>query len=328
VLAPVSFTVYTEKAPGAGEDAPPLLISAEDAVAVGVFDGMGGAGALAYDHGDQTRSGAWLASRAVLKTVAMWLRRNTELVVDSKHVIQLASVIQTDLQELHELLGSPGTRVRSKLIRTLPTTLALAIARRQPAANGVINVQAIWAGDSRVYALTPQGLHQLTRDDSKSKGDALENLVDDSPMSNCISADRPFELHQYDLDLAQPFLLFAATDGCFGYVDSPMHLEHLILDALRRAQDWPREWADQLRSDLLKTAGDDATLALAGLGFADLGEAQRCFAPRGTVVREELVAPLAATGDARAFRQLRERLWEGYKQSYEHYQPGEPDAQG
>ena len=37
---------------------------------------------------------------------------------------------------------------------------------------------AIWAGDSRGYVLqTESGLCQLTQDDIKSKGDALENLI-------------------------------------------------------------------------------------------------------------------------------------------------------
>ena len=77
------------------------------------------------------------------------------------------------------------------------------------------------------------GAHQLTRDDIRDHGDAMTNLRADS-----VDQQRHVRRHRLSwsitlgLSLRAPFLLVAATDGCFGYLPSPMHFEHMLLTDL------------------------------------------------------------------------------------------------
>src|SRR5262249_49955175 len=122
--------------------------------------------------------------------------------------------------------GLGGGVLRSKLIRTLPTTLAVGRYGRTDAG---LRCEAIWAGDSRVYLLTPAGgLHQLPEADLRSGGDGRETLERASPLNNLVCASSPFVLHTRMVAVAGPAVLLAATDGCFGYVSTPLHFEHLL----------------------------------------------------------------------------------------------------
>ena len=96
----------------------------------------------------------------------------------------------------------------------------------------------------------------------------MRNLTDDSVMSNCISADTEFHINHRQVELWAPFLLLCATDGCFAYVRSPMHFEHLLLSTLGGARD-TGAWGRALEEAVTAVSGDDAALTLLGLG-ADL----------------------------------------------------------
>ena len=74
-----------------------------------------------------------------------------------------------------------------------------------------------WCGDSRGYILDGNGLHQVTVDDV-TVTDAMMNLREDAPMTNVASASRPYEIHRKQVQLSEPAVVFAATDGCFGYL--------------------------------------------------------------------------------------------------------------
>ena len=89
-----------------------------------------------------------------------------------------------------------------------------------------------WAGDSRAYVFEPDGARQLMSDDLRDPGDALANLRRDSVVSNAMSADTEFHVNYRRVELQAPFLLVCATDGCFGYLPTPMHFEQLVLAPL------------------------------------------------------------------------------------------------
>ena len=102
----------------------------------------------------------------------------------------------------------------------------------------------------------------------------MRNLTDDSVMSNCISADTEFHINHRQVELQTLFLLLGATDGCFAYVRSPMHFEHLLLSTLQEARD--AIWRRALEGAVTAITGDDAAMALLGFG-ADLGGFKKLF---------------------------------------------------
>jgi len=116
--------------------------------------------------------------------------------------------------------------------------LALLALQRRDSGSSTFDAHVFWAGDSRAYLLDPRaGAQQLTTDDIKSGADAMRNLTDDSVMSNCISASADFHINHRAVELEAPFVVLCATDGCYGYLPSPMHFEQLLLSTMAAAKD-------------------------------------------------------------------------------------------
>jgi serine/threonine protein phosphatase PrpC len=124
----ISFAFNLGKIPDQGEDSDPILRDGPDLGLVGVFDGMGGAGGTVYDTPDGRRTGAYLASRIARDVVE---RRMVDLLEPDWHLNgkTAASDLQRSVQQalrqrLEELRATPSG-LRSRLIRALPTTMAL-----------------------------------------------------------------------------------------------------------------------------------------------------------------------------------------------------------
>jgi hypothetical protein len=339
-VAPVSFRFNLHQVAGQGEDADPILRVGPDLGLLGVFDGMGGAGGTVYETPEGPRTGAYLGARVARDAVE---RRMLELIGPAwildgpATAAELATTLRTALAERLAELKAPASALRSKLVRALPTTMALLALQRTETGGSTYACHAFWAGDSRGYVLHPErGISQLTTDDLRSGGDALHNLVDDSPMSNTVSADTDFTVRHRQVELAAPFVAIAATDGCFHYLRTPMHFEHLLLSGLRDAES-PDGWRSALEARIAEVAGDDAAMALLGVG-ADLNGFRKLFAARTAEVQERYVAPLDALDDevARAEQALDElrrsraargaELWQDYKPGYERFSPAPAPA--
>jgi serine/threonine protein phosphatase PrpC len=329
----VSFKFCTAKVAGEGEDADPILRIGPELGLLGVFDGMGGAGGRVYDTADGRRTGAYIAARFARNVVE---RLMLELIKPEWNLdgpataAELHRVLASSLAARLAELKAPETTLRSKLVKALPTTMALAALQRTDPAASTYTCHLFWAGDSRAYVVEPQaGVMQLTTDDLRSGGDAMRNLTDDSVMSNCISADTEFHINHRQVDLRAPFLLLCATDGCFAYVRSPMHFEHLLLSTLQAARDVPA-WQRALEAAVTAITGDDAALALLGVG-ADLDGFKRLFQDRTAEVQRRYIDPLEELdGQVRRAEQelasLRDRraefgaeLWDAYRADYERY---------
>ena len=334
----ISFAFNLGKIPDQGEDSDPILRDGPDLGLLGVFDGMGGAGGTVYETPEGRRTGAYLASRIARDVVE---QRMLDLLEPDWHLNGKAaarnlqhSVRQALKQRLQELNPAPSS-LRSRLIRALPTTMAVVALQRTQPGGPTWAGHVFWAGDSRAYVFESRGASQLSTDDLRDPGDALANLRRDSVVSNALSADTEFHINYRRVEFRSPFLVVCATDGCFGYVRTPMHFEYLVLSHLLEARN-TEAWSSALQAEIAAVTGDDAAMSTLGVG-ADLKEFQKLFSPRVGELASDFIEPLDELSDAvtRAEQELRAlqsrqldemtEKWNRYKSDYERYL--RPEAQ-
>jgi hypothetical protein len=336
----LAFAFNLAKIEGHGEDSDPILRDGRELGLVAVFDGMGGAGGTVYETEDGPRSGAYLASRLARDAVEQrmlhlldpeWNLDGPAAARDLERVVK--GVLAARLTELH----APRSGLRSRLLRALPTTMALIALQRREHDGDKWACHLLWAGDSRAYVFEPtSGAHQLTVDDIRDGGDAMTNLREDSVVSNAMSADTDFVVHYRKVDLTTPFLILTATDGCFGYVPTPMHFEHLVLVGLRDSAD-ADGWSTALQASIGQVTGDDASMSVLGVG-ADHSGFKELFAERTAQLEMGCIAPLdeldadVVLAERRLQdlshrqRQQQALLWARYKPTYEQYLHSKQDA--
>jgi len=299
-------SLYYELRGNLGEDAEPLV---EDRL-IGVFDGMGGAGGLEFEDQDGVRrTNAYMASRLAQNCVKNFYKNNKEELFsvfnDKKNLTliieKLVNALLTDFgRYANENRLSNKIRVRSRLIKLLPTTMAVAVVKDN---DNSVDVLCLWAGDSRCYILSPHdGLQQLTIDDLKMPNDAMKNIIDDSPMSNYIqlplsgdSKTPQFKINgNIYTNIPKPCIVFTATDGCFGYVKSPMSFEYLILKSIETVKNTNKSFDSLgtiIKDFLIKLPTSD-DCSLAGLAFAgDLSESEffELYIQRQSKMRSEYI---------------------------------------
>lgn len=332
----ISFGFNLGKIPGEGEDADPILRDGRDLGLIAVFDGMGGAGGTVYDTQEGRRTGAYLASRLARDVVEQrmlhllepeWNLNGPATAEDLRRSVKRALV-----ERLQELAPAPSG-LRSRLLRALPTTMALvALQRTEPAGSTWVG-HVFWAGDSRAYVFEPEdGARQLTTDEIRDRGDAMANLREDSVVGNAMSADADFHVNYRKVELNAPFVVMAATDGCFGYVRTPMHFERLFLRTLQESRD-AELWSQALQREITAITGDDAAMSTLGIG-ANFDGFKSLFERRANDVEKDFTAPLDELDRdvermARKLEDLRRQqearagdLWGAYKPQYEYYLHG------
>ena len=320
----IKIDFWTEKIEGHGEDAPPLLINKGKACAVGVFDGMGGAGAATCDSslGDGFTK-AYVASRLVAHSMDLFL--NNHLPTDDVLVEDMEAVIKNKLHEEKEAFPPKVTSsLRSKLVRDYPTTLAIVTLQEYDKS---FQIDSYWAGDSHCYLWTKDGFFQISKDDLEENNDPMENLHNDSPISNCVCADRDFVIHHKLIKLTkEPIVILCATDGCFGYYQTPMHFEYVLKSCLQKAKN-EKQWELLVKEEVLKVTGDDCSFSLMACGFSsfnDLKKAMKSCIVTGFQELMELEQDIACA--EQMLVEARERYeksvadgWSNYKQGYMKY---------
>jgi hypothetical protein len=259
------------------EDAPPIWTFKRPADGlIGVFDGVGGADGetIRFSDGSEHTS-AWLASRHVRDCVIHVHQELIQQVMTSRaaasqttampgfydcvdFTAELKRAIERKLGTFAAKVRASGAgRLRSRLIKMLPTTMAICsydLSKRE--------FGAVWAGDSRVYSIRPDdGLQQVTTDDL-----------------NCVSAG-DFVLHERRLALRSFTILIAASDGCFGYARTPLHFEYLLLQTMQESADWA-DWRMRLESRIAQVTDDDSTLAAVAIGWPDFASCRANYSAR------------------------------------------------
>lgn len=280
-----SGSVNIERSPGGSEDAPPLLkdLSA-DLSFLFVFDGLGGSGARTVNGPDGAHSSAYYAAR--------YAREECERLIDTKGNSaefgseELGLAIDTRLRSASQESSGPGQSVlKGSLIRQFPTTIAGAKI------SGKGDVTVFWAGDSRVYILNPLGLFQVTSDHIKGEIDPFRNLRQDAPLTNVACADTPVRIEVRSVTVDPPFIVLCATDGCFGFLQTPMHFEDLLLDAFCGASS-PDEASEIIRQKIDPVTGDDATLCWASSGWTSYAELAEALRARSAQLKASFIKPI------------------------------------
>ena len=322
---PISFSFMTEKKPGFGEDADPirLILTIEKAYAVGVFDGMGGAGSAICDSSYGEHSKAYVASRTVQSSLMEYL--NNHLPTNDVSEEDMKTVIENGLSK--EKKSHPPkveTALRSKLVRDYPTTMAMVVLHVQ---DEKYQVDSYWAGDSRCYLWTKDKFFQISKDDLEESNDPMENLNNDSPLSNCVCLDRDFTIRHKCIPLEgkEPVVILSATDGCFGYYPTPMHFEYVLKNCLIDAKD-ATDWGDKVKECITKVAGDDTSLSLIALGFASFDDLKQNFSEISDTINKMIDAQKAMEGareelnrSSCVYEQSKKDSWEIYKRDYMKY---------
>jgi serine/threonine protein phosphatase PrpC len=262
-MMPIKLDFVKDKREGYGEDSIPLSLIAGDFYAVGVFDGMGGSGAATCnsEYGEG-HTKAYVASRIIKDAISTLF--NTE---EDKSKITSGSIYSRAKGRLEQEKANfpvKASGLRSKLIREYPTTLAVTTA--QKLCQDEYEVNSYWAGDSRNYYWNSEGLFQISKDDLNNDLDPLENLRNDGALSNCVCADREFHINNKKFKSDKGFVILSATDGCFGYLPTPMHFHNLLLENLRLSEN-EDEWKQRVEKSISLVAGDDISLSLIAIGF-------------------------------------------------------------
>lgn len=320
----ISISFMTEKKVGLGEDAPPLLIQKGKACAVGVFDGMGGAGATTCNSsiGDG-HTQAYVSSRILGSSMDTFLQNH--LPTDDVAVEDMKEVIKHKLREEKEAFPPKVmSSLRSKLVRDYPTTLAIVTLQEYDKA---YQVDSFWAGDSHCYLWTKRGFFQISKDDLEDNVDPMENLHSDSPISNCICAERDFSIHHKSIPLPkEPVIILCATDGCFGYYQTPMHFEYVLKSCLQEA-DNKEEWETKIKNRILRVTGDDCSLSLIAVGFSSFGELKKSMKDSAVegfpelLNQEETISYFEKelANEKEKYEQNVATGWEKYKKDYMKY---------
>jgi serine/threonine protein phosphatase PrpC len=314
-----ALATWSERIAGHGEDADPLVVfrRSEGRGVLAVCDGLGGAGRTIAGRtvSGAERTQAWLAARRVRGLIEEWFVGDGDPRGLGRHVaLRLAEGVTS------------RTRMRGSMHQDFPTTLAC-LDYRVDADTAYWDV--LWAGDSRCYVVEPDhGLQQLSLDDAHCT-DALELLVQGPPMTNMVSAGRPFVVRRLPGSAPLPCMLVCATDGFFDYLATPAEFEDVLLQTLVSAQDM-RHWGALLAAAVESYTGDDASLAMVALGFDDLADLRAHFVPQARRVHTEHAEPMSIVPqhDRIAVVAARERSWQRYRPGYERRLPTRQEVGG
>ena len=284
----------------------------DNSAIVGVFDGCGGLGSRLLPKLDNHTS-AYIASRIVSGAVYDWAKENDSVSWTSGSA--MTKSIDAKIKEAFSVAApavAGGLKMRGTMVRELPTTCAFAVVRD---AESGVDIHSVWAGDSRVYFLSEDGLYQVTNDDVDDE-DALSNLTNDGSLNNVISSDGNYVLHSCVHNITAPVVVIAATDGCFGYLNTPMEFEHAILKAILEAGSMS-EIQQNLKTFFASVAGDDYSFGMASFFCEDFSAMQNLFRKRYDELVEKYINPLSDRSPENV-----QKLWAAYKPEYETFLAG------
>lgn len=159
------------------------------------------------------------------------------------------------------------------------------------------------------------------------------NLTEDGVLTNMITLSRDFMIHTGHITMDRPGFIFAATDGCFGYLSTPMEFEYLLLETMlssdcvssdssgvsaqwmdRLAKKVRLGWQEKLCEVIGKIAGDDYTISGYAIGFNSFEEMKKAFIGRANTLYSQFISGLEEKSYDDKFT-----LWQQYKDNYHRF---------
>lgn len=304
------FCVQQEMVENRGEDSYYCAIDKESAI-ISVYDGCGGLGARSYKS-FKGKTGAYIAARALSGAVHDWFHKNSSNSwSSSKELLGNMNSYITKAYKVCSKYAVDKLRIRGSMVRDLPSTMAVAYTQYKDI--GIV-LHIIWAGDSRIYLMNEEGIAQLTIDDLDIQ-DAMDNLLEDAVLTNILSSDGNYKLHYKQMIIKKPTIILAATDGCFGYIPSPMEYELLILECMMRANS-VQEYKKELYQKFLEWTSDDFAFGFMSILYGSYENTKECLKKRYKYLvhmRETFFE-----NDIRIEANVK-NFWKKYKVNYERY---------
>lgn len=288
-------------------------------VMMGVVDGCGGSGSERYPLAENW-TGARIAAHEVGNALEKWFYAKGEAGFFSDSTEETAAHMQNVLSGhlasvYAELDAEPEESLLvSDLIAELPTTLAMMTA--EPVENEAVRIRSYWAGNSRNYVLLPDGLRLLSRDNLVGAGESQEPMGN-GILSNTVNASKPFKIFHLETEEHGIMMLLSATDGVFGYFDSPIRLEWILLDTLQKSKT-PLDWEKSLKTEIDSWSSDDHTMELLVFNAGDFQELKKTFLKRWSDMKTRYI-DLLERASARQDYAGRMELWKQYKTEYLEY---------
>ncbi len=299
------FVSEGEMIEGLGEDS--FAYSLNDKYGfIAAFDGCGGIGSRKYEI-YENKTGAYIASHNLAQVTLDWFRdfsdSGDELGKDIS--LELYDVFTEKLKRIES--QTTATAIKGSLTKSFPTTASLIFFKR---CGRRIYASFVWAGDSRGFILTSDGLCQITTDDIDADEDALSNLTSDSRLINVVSAAGDYKLNYRGVKCPPAGVLISATDGSFGYFKTPMEFEYMLINALSKSESID-EWQSNINAYIAEYTGDDFTLAVAVYGYKSFRMLKRMFIVRKKQLYMNCIRKLADATDEEKLC-----LWNEYKKNY------------
>lgn len=307
-LIDTAFIIEKEKVANNGEDSFSLCIGKNSAY-IGVFDGCGGSG-FRLCRGFSKKTEAYMASRFASGALLDWFLKfgdSTDL-NDSDKLNSIKEYLDKCFS-LTSIYNHQSSKIGGSLVRDFPTTAAIALI------NNNLILDAIWAGDSRVYLLNHSGLSQISVDDV-NETDAYSNLFDDSVLNNVLSADGSYVLNHKKINLAGPSIIITATDGCFGYFPSPMEFEFVLVDSLMKSNSI-NSLKESINMYIQQVTGDDYSMGVLSIGFNSFDNIQAAMNDRYSKLKSNYIDVINNGNESD--NDIRYNLWLTYKRDYEKY---------
>ena len=295
--------------PDEGEDSFALRTDEHDTFLC-VTDGCGGLGSRRYPE-LANRTGAYVAARMAARAFAFWADERRPVPQNEEEAKALCAELENDLHDqlksfAEEHCMGDRTRIVGSMQRCLPTTLCALTVRND-------DLCFWWAGDSRGYVMDEDGLHQHTRDHLRGDRDCFENLYNDKPLSNLLSADKKGMIQFKKVKANKPCIAFVATDGVYSCLPTPMEVEMLLLDTLRQSASMA-DWEKRLARTIARNAQDDATLLLIPLHMESFEQMKEMFMLRRSALQKQFITPVRRhKGDLSYAREK----WKMYRQNYD-----------